>query len=307
MSTAASASVRLGALLCLGFLAACSGKKVVVERVDVDDEGLKEAPDLAWPEATAKSELEAQLKKAHFTLLGEGESAPEHSVRMKLELQVAEDEADDLGPDEVDGGGASPAAVEVGASLELRIKGDPERRTLTETGRRKVNGEGLEERRTALQGAAKSALEKLAGEAYALVKASTMNDEELVKQLDARSLSDKHAAVRILAERKNKAAVAPLLEQLKLDDDNLVRQAIGQLVDIGDPRAVPGMIEAAHGKNEIFQREVVFAVGAIGGEDAEAYLFTVSSGSPSDSLRAAADQSLKELKARQAKNEDAGT
>jgi HEAT repeat protein len=46
----------------------------------------------------------------------------------------------------------------------------------------------------------------------------------------------------------------------------------------------------------VFQREVVFAVGAIGGDDAEAYLDLVASGSDDPLLRASAAQALLELR-----------
>ncbi len=273
--------------LCL----ACSSKKLSVEKVEVEEASLHEVGDLSWTATAARNELVAQLKKARFVVVPDGESGPDRALRLKLSLSapVSDEEQEQN-------------VAEVGAELQLRFKGDPASRALYASARRTLATTGLEERREAYQAAAKSALEKLAQDTYALASAEVQTDEDLVKALDSRSLAEKHAAIRVLAERKNRAAVAPLLEQLKLDDPDLVRQAIGGLVEIGDPKAVPGLIEASRAKDDVFQREIVFALGSLGGEDAEAYLFTVAQGTENPVLRGSAEQALKELKARESKD-----
>ncbi len=310
-----TSSLRCGALLwaaalplCLG----CSDKKLTVEHLELDEASVREIPDLGWSAETARSELESQLKRAHFVVLAEGKSGPERALRLRLKLASPEPDED-----------AEQAVAEVAAELQLRFKSEPESRELVATERRTISqggagqvppslqgvapeGQGAEERREAFVGAAKSAIEKVALEAHALAQALSETDAALVKQLDSRSLADKHAAMRVLAERKNRAAVGPLLEQLKLDDPDLVHQAIGGLVEVGDPKAVPGLIEASRAKDDVFQREIVFALGALGGDEAEAYLFTVAQGTENPLLRGSAQQALKELRDREHKDAGVG-
>ena len=66
------------------------------------------------------------------------------------------------------------------------------------------------------------------------------------------------------------------------------------------------LIEAANQRDLMFQREVVFAVGSIGGSDAEAYLDLVASGHDDALLRTSAEQALSELRARQQKKSPPG-
>jgi HEAT repeat protein len=60
--------------------------------------------------------------------------------------------------------------------------------------------------------------------------------------------------------------------------------------------AVPPLIEAARGKDATFEREVVFALGEIGGDEAEAYLFTLAQGHDDPIVRASAERALEDLK-----------
>ena len=78
----------------------------------------------------------------------------------------------------------------------------------------------------------------------------------------------------------------------------LVLMAIGALVELKDPRAVGPLIEAGRRKNSAYVAQVVYAVAQLGGREAQAYLFTISSGHPDPALREAAKEALQELEKR---------
>jgi hypothetical protein len=59
---------------------------------------------------------------------------------------------------------------------------------------------------------------------------------------------------------------------------------------------VPQIIEASRAKNPVFQREIVFALASIGGDEAEAYLDVVATGSDDLLVKASAEKALDELR-----------
>jgi HEAT repeat protein len=120
----------------------------------------------------------------------------------------------------------------------------------------------------------------------------------LTRDLNSKDARVRDAALRVLAERREPVAVPELIKRLNDPDPDEVRRAMGDLVQIGDPRAVPPLIDLVRGKDPGFIQEVVYAIGAIGGEDAEAYLYTVAQGHELPTVREAAKEALKELHAR---------
>lgn len=285
-------------------MACCAGckreAKPVLQKVDVDAEELLKESALGWFPGELNARVADTLRTNGLPVLKEGEEAPSGARllkgRVSLEFEASE------------GSDSTPAQVAVAAVMQLSGKTLGSINSVNAHQQVKLNGSGPEDRREATVRAVEGVLDDLAASAGALVKASGMKDEELVKVLDDKAadagseLRLKRFAVKVLADRKNPAAVPALLEQLKDDDLDEVRQAIGALVELKDPRAASAMIDAAHSRDNLFQREVVFALGAIGGEEAEAYLFTMAQGHDEPAIRAAAQQALDELKAR-AKNE----
>lgn len=155
--------------------------------------------------------------------------------------------------------------------------------------------EGIQE---ALRLALDQALSRAAREAHASIDLAPGNDEVLVGKLKDADEAVREAALRLLVQRRNVSALDPLLEWLKADDLARVRQAVGLLVELRAPGAVNALIAAAERRGPVVQREVLFAVGSIGGEDAEAYLDLVASGHDDPAWRALAEQLLSELRAR---------
>ena len=63
----------------------------------------------------------------------------------------------------------------------------------------------------------------------------------------------------------------------------------------GNSMAPPALIDLSRGKEVGFLQEIVFALGEIGGSEAEAYLFTVAQGHDQPAIQAAAQQALDTL------------
>ncbi len=104
-------------------------------------------------------------------------------------------------------------------------------------------------------------------------------------------------AIVLLGDRKSASAVGPLCLLLESEArPELVLRAIGSLVAIGDEKATVPMIELSKRKDPEFVLQVVYAVGAIGGRTAEAYLVTMASGHPVEAVRLGAEQALKEMR-----------
>ena len=280
-------------LLALCALVVCGCKretKTVLAKVDVDAEELLKESALGWFPGELNGRIAAAMGANGLPVVKEGQSAPSGAQvlkgRLSLESEITQAR------------NATPAEVAVAAVLQLK---GPELGTLDSVSAHKevpLKGPGPEDRREATVHAVEAVLDEIAAEAGALVRASNQKDAELEKALTSPEARTRLFAMKVLADRKNPAAVPPLLEQLKSDDLDVVRSAIGALVELKDPRAVPAMIDASHARDNLFQREVVFALGAIGGEEAQAYLFTMAQGHDEPVIRASAQQALDELKAK---------
>jgi HEAT repeat protein len=298
-SRPASNRLRSLALLALG-LAACSGgcrrdAKTVIQSVDLDAEGFLKQSALGWFPGELNGRIADTLRTNGLPVLKEGEEAPSgaRALKGKMSFDFELSEPRD----------ASPGQVWVAALLQLQGGSLGELNSVSAHKQVALNGPGPEDRREATVRAVEAVLDDVAASAGALVKASGQTDDQLIKALESTEPRARNFAVKVLADRKNPAAVPALLEQLKNEDLDEVRSAIGALVELKDRRAVPAMIEASHARDNLFQRDVVFALGAIGGEDAEAYLFTMAQGHDEPAIRASAQQALDEMKARDGKKE----
>ena len=70
---------------------------------------------------------------------------------------------------------------------------------------------------------------------------------------------------------------------------------MGALVEMKERAAIPALIDLVKDRETGFVQEVVFAIGEIGGTEAEAYLFTVAQGHDQPAVQAAAQQALDTL------------
>jgi HEAT repeat protein len=80
--------------------------------------------------------------------------------------------------------------------------------------------------------------------------------------------------------------------------DDLIHQAVGALVQIGDPEASGAIIDATEDRGSEFLLPLLFALGQLGGLEAEAYLFTVQNGHQDPLMRQSASEALRELELR---------
>jgi hypothetical protein len=279
---------RVAAGVLLAALSGCSRSSTfVVERVTVSEFRGGEVTGQSGDEL--KTLLASSLEKAGARVVSDRAQVPKDVSPWRVTVAVSLEEPDP----------SKGAQGEATVLLELgrRVAGEPQGFEARATEVRKARSSKVDDVQDASREALAAAVISAVEEARALADYSDLKDVELLKHLADESPRRRHAAVRLLAERKNPAALEPLLAELPRADDDALRRVMGLLVALGDPRAAGPLIEATKRKDPVLQREVVFALSAIGGEDAEAWLYTVAQGHDDPLVRASAQQALDELKA----------
>ncbi len=195
-----------------------------------------------------------------------GDSGPRLEVTVELELTPADPAARGGSRREV-----ASASIALGSALTPR---DAWRAALVQATQRSAEGLGLG------------------------VAAERKEVAGLVSDLTANDLRVREQAVRVLAERKARAAVPALVERLKQEEPRLTHRILGALAQIGDERAVPALIDVARGADPTLTGRIVRFVGDIGGAEAEGFLLTVESGHPDPRVRKAAREALDDLAVR---------
>jgi hypothetical protein len=99
-----------------------------------------------------------------------------------------------------------------------------------------------------------------------------------------------------LAERRDAAHFDLFVALLKDDDPAVARRAIGALVALKNARAVNPLIDFAARKDPQTLREVIYALGDLGGAKAEAFLWTLEKGHEHPAIRLAAHEAIDLLK-----------
>jgi HEAT repeat protein len=194
----------------------------------------------------------------------------------------------------------------VSIALDVRHTGDAEPIALTSRIKVAADGHDVEVMQTAIRGALDDGMGLVVREAAALIALEGATPEVLAQKRRDPDAATREAALRLLVRKGDQRVVPDLLERLKSDDLDELRATIGLLVELKAPASVNPLIEAANQRDPGFQREVVFAVGSIGGSDAEAYLDLVASGHDDPLLRASAEQALSELRARSGRKPASG-
>jgi hypothetical protein len=240
--------------------------------------------------AQLRERLVDQFNQAKFVIGGQGSRTPEGVTAWRVKLAAGLGEPD-----------PESRTVDVQVVLNLAARGEPEGFAVRAHQQRSLNSNDLTVIQQLVLDALDQALAHAVGEAKGLIEFAPMKDEALAARLTQGDEAGRAAVVRLLARRRNQAALPALLGRLGSPDLQEVRGAIGLLVELGSAEAVNPMIEAAGARGPVVAREVVYAVGAIGGDDAEAYLDLVASGEDDPVLRAAAEQALEELRTRKQK------
>lgn len=147
--------------------------------------------------------------------------------------------------------------------------------------------------RKALDAALATAADRIVLQLASLQK----TEEELIADLSAPDVDKRDLAIRMLTDRRSGAAVPILLERLRDPDREIQLRTIGALVEIGDLRAATALVDATAQRDASFVVQVIYALSQLGGADAEAYLFTASTGHPEAAVRQAATEALGTLRA----------
>ncbi len=270
--------------------ASCSkSSRPWVDRIEVD--AFEGGEVISLSKDQLQAQLVAKLEAAKFVIAAPGQKPPAEVKpwRVKLAAGLAE-------PD------VEHHTSFVALALEVRHTGESEPFSLDS--RQRVNapeGNDIDAMQSAIREALSEALSKAVRESAALIGLEGADDGSLVEKLKDADPALGDAAVRLLVRRHHKAALPVLVARLKTDDLDTLRGVIGLLVELRAAEAVNPLIDAAQQRGPVFQREVVFAVGSIGGDDAEAYLDLVASGHEDPLVRASAEQALAELRTRKKK------
>lgn len=283
---------RLGLLalaLALGGCACSKRARPVVSSIEVD--AFEGTDVVAMSQEQLKARLAERLEASRFVVLEPGQPVPEGVAPWVVTLAAGLSEPD------VEADASSTVQV----ILQVRQKGAMDtwevkvRRTTVHS------GNDVE----AIQAGAREALDTALGqavrEAHALIELADQKVDAVAAKLADPDEAVQRAAVRLLARRHDARALPPLVARLDTDDLTQIRETMGLLIELGDPASVPALINASRARDNVVQREIVFALGAIGGDEAEAYLDVVATGHDDPLVRASAEQALSELKDRRSR------
>lgn len=240
-------------------------------------------------EAVATLLTEALKSSGRFEPHGADAPPETHPWRVTLDVPFTREVLKDGDP---------RSYAEVGATLTLeRFGGDlPQQYEVVGLGESPVLKDSPSGRQDAMGTALRGALRQVTDAAALQLTALERSDVELVQDLRADDSRLREISLRTLAERQHPAAAPLLLEQLAAATDaDALRKTMGTLVEMKARVAVPVLIDLARGKDLGFVQEIVFAVGEIGGPEAEAYLYTVAQGHDAPAVQAAAQQALETL------------
>jgi len=220
---------------------------------------------------------------------GEGDAAPWHARVEIVYVRTLPPSVAAAG-----GGEVEPLRAEVAAELTLSRDGN---RIVGEGRGQEEFPPGGADREEAFAAALDAALADAARQVGLHLETAGKPDADLVSDLSSGDAQRREFALRVLADRKSPVAVPYLLERLQDPDRTVQLRAVGGLVAVGDARAVPALIDASLGRDPSFVIQVIYALAEIGGEEAEAYLFTASTGHGEEMVRQAAGEALASLRA----------
>jgi hypothetical protein len=241
------------------------------------------------PEGVAELLTEALKASGRFEPRKEDAPREERPWRLTLDVPFTREVLKDGDP---------RSFAEVGANLVLeRFGGDlPQQYEVVGLGEAPVLEDTPAGRQAAMRNALRSVLRQVTESAALQLAALERTDEVLVQDLRATDARIREFALRTLAERQHPAAAPLLIDRLKeATDADTLRKTMGTLVEMKARVAVPVLIDLARGRDLGFVQEIVFAVGEIGGPEAEAYLYTVAQGHDAPAVQAAAQQALDTL------------
>jgi hypothetical protein len=102
-------------------------------------------------------------------------------------------------------------------------------------------------------------------------------------------------AIRVAAARKLLDEVPTLIGLLSDDEETIRDAALGALVDLHDPRAVPALTKTKSMKDRREMRKIIDALAALGGQEASDYLSFVADAHEDEEIRNMANAALLRL------------
>jgi HEAT repeat protein len=105
-------------------------------------------------------------------------------------------------------------------------------------------------------------------------------------------------AVTLLGQSKQNEALDILCQLLLDNDEPLSNLTINALIQIADQKSVPCIIEYAHRKPAHIRLKAILAVEKLGGKEAAAWLFTLSTGHNDRKVRNAAKKALRSVESK---------
>jgi hypothetical protein len=126
---------------------------------------------------------------------------------------------------------------------------------------------------------------------------------ELIESARSPEREVRDEAVQILGTRRAKEAVPVLLEALSDRDEEVAQHALGALVSVGDGRAVPKIIELTRHRGGLRLVQLLYALGSLGGREAEAFLWSMAQGHPDRHAQRVAAEALETLRRKRRRGE----
>jgi len=105
-------------------------------------------------------------------------------------------------------------------------------------------------------------------------------------------------AIRVTAAHGLREEVPNLIALLSDDEETIRDAALGALVELRDPRAVPALTKAKSMKDRREMRKIIDALAALGGQEAADYLSFVADAHEDEEIRNMAKAALARLKSR---------
>jgi hypothetical protein len=292
-------------LACLA-LAALSCNKVlpsrgalVVGSISVSDKGLAGKPEIAASADSLARDLAHDLESSGRFVVREG-----GPVQVRLEIDRAQRT---LAPvPEIDSSQGPFARqeremAEVAVTVEMSTtneKGEIDRLLAEGEARRPTNADDSLDpaaRHLAFAAALETAMIEAVSALRDQIDARRKTDAQLIADLQAPDARVRDYAIRVLSDRRSPAAVPQLIARLEDPNPDVARRAAGALIAIGDRRAVGPLIEMTRRRRGEDVGPILYALASLGGPEAEAYLFTLESGSPDEEIRRAAKGAYADL------------
>jgi hypothetical protein len=279
---------------------------LVVGQLIVSEAGIAGKPEVGESAAQLRGELQSLLEASGRFVVRQG--GP-----VMIELEIDRAQRGFAPPPLVEQGQPTPPdreMAEVALHLEMTSptpQGDLDRLLAEGEARRPTNADDTLDpaaRHAAFDAALDAAMHEAVVALKDQIDARHKTDEQLISDLSAADARVRDYAIRVLADRRSPAAVPQLIARLSDPNPDVGRRAAGALIAIGDRRAVSPLIEMTRKRRPEDVGPILYAIASLGGPEAEAFLFTLESGSPDEEIRRAAQGAYADLVRR--KQEQAG-